>query len=168
MTTPREQALETLGWMLLENATIPDPLKERLKMLLEAKAPQTPSTESPFERDQMFGCTPAEWKKYVDEYEAGPFSFPGIGVGMLAMSILSDCQELLARFAHDADAELASEPPNQIRQYINRAKYVIAERMLPRKEWVEAARESVVGPNDSSVKLHAALERDAQLHPEKD
>jgi len=60
--------------------------------------------------EQMFGCDIVEFKKSVEE--SITFKFPG--PYMVAMSILSDAQELLERNRNE-----------EVRQFINRAKWVI-------------------------------------------
>lgn len=57
----------------------------------------------------MFGCTLADLKDNVDDIVQLS------GGAMIAMGIMSDCQEMLQR---DMD-------PNQIRQALNRAKWVL-------------------------------------------
>ena len=60
---------------------------------------------------KMYGCTHDDMVRMMND----PVNFIG-GHSMLAMSILSDAQECIARGMHET-----------ARQYINRAKYVIMD-----------------------------------------
>lgn len=64
------------------------------------------------EEIQMFGCTLEEFRKSIERTP----TFKVSGPGMIAMSILSDAQEHMARDNNES-----------ARQAINRAKWIISE-----------------------------------------
>lgn len=68
----------------------------------------------------MFGCSEAEFRQAVEES-----LYVKAGVGghaMLAMAILSDAQEVL------------EFDPDKARRFINRAKFILAEYVMAKKE----------------------------------
>ena len=68
-------------------------------------------TDYHYKHMKMYGCTHDDMVCMMND----PMNFIG-GHSMLAMSILSDAQECIARGMHET-----------ARQYINRAKYVIMD-----------------------------------------
>ncbi len=63
---------------------------------------------------RMFGCTTEDMRESVES----SLTFKYSGPAMLAASIMSDCQEMLARDNGDMTIE-------DVRQAINRAKWVL-------------------------------------------
>jgi len=64
---------------------------------------------------KMYGCTEAELRESVEDSITFKFSGPA----MLAASIMSDCQEMLA-FGGDSD-----ETREQVRQMLNQSKWIL-------------------------------------------
>ena len=64
---------------------------------------------------RMYGCTEAQMRKAVEESLTYRFSGPA----MYAMSLMSDCQELL----HWSGDSMARE---DVRQMLNRAKWILS------------------------------------------
>lgn len=75
---------------------------------------------TPAEETVIYGCTTSAIEKAIHS----PINFDDRDVLMLAMSIISDAQEVLAMGS-----------PERSRQYMNRAKYVISHvwQKLPRE-----------------------------------
>jgi hypothetical protein len=70
---------------------------------------------------RMYGCTEAEMREAVEESITFRFSGPA----MMAASLLSDCQEMVAYGPYDSDT-LANIMEDQ-RQTLNRAKWILFE-----------------------------------------
>jgi hypothetical protein len=68
---------------------------------------------------RMYGCTEAEMREAVEESITFRFSGPA----MMAASLLSDCQEMVAYGPYDSDT-LANILEDQ-RQTLNRAKWIL-------------------------------------------
>ena len=69
---------------------------------------------------RMYGCTETEMREAVEESITFRFSGPA----MMAMSLMSDCQEMVGYGPYDGDT-LANILEDQ-RQTINRAKWILA------------------------------------------
>jgi len=67
---------------------------------------------------RMYGCTEAEMREAVEQ----SLSFRFSGPAMMAASILSDCQEMLA---HDNGGSYDVMVVEDVRQALNRAKYIL-------------------------------------------
>jgi hypothetical protein len=70
---------------------------------------------------RMYGCTEAQMREAVEESITFRFSGPA----MMAASLLSDCQEMVAYGPYDGDT-LANIMEDQ-RQTLNRAKWILFE-----------------------------------------
>lgn len=68
----------------------------------------------------MFGCTQAQMREAVEQSLTFRFSGPA----MMAMSLMSDCQEMVAHGPYDSDT-LANIMEDQ-RQCLNRAKWILS------------------------------------------
>jgi hypothetical protein len=68
---------------------------------------------------RMYGCTEAQMREAVEESITFRFSGPA----MMAASLLSDCQEMVAYGPYDSDT-LANIMEDQ-RQTLNRAKWIL-------------------------------------------
>ena len=68
---------------------------------------------------RMYGCTETEMREAVEESITFRFSGPA----MMAASLLSDCQEMVAYGPYDSDT-LANILEDQ-RQTLNRAKWIL-------------------------------------------
>ena len=84
-------------------------------------------TEQEKRQVRMYGCTEAQMREAVESSLTFRFSGPG----MMAMSLLSDCQEMVAYGPYDSDT-LANIMEDQ-RQTINRAKWIIATYYMESK-----------------------------------
>ena len=67
----------------------------------------------------MYGCTEAQMREAVEQSITFRFSGPA----MMAMSLMSDCQEMVAYGPYDSDT-LANILEDQ-RQTLNRAKWIL-------------------------------------------
>ena len=81
-------------------------------------------TEQEKREVRMYGVTEAGMREAVEQSITFRFSGPG----MMAMSLLSDCQEMVAYGAEDSD-HLANILDDQ-RQTINRAKWIISTYLM--------------------------------------
>ena len=68
---------------------------------------------------RMYGCTEAQMREAVEESITFRFSGPA----MMAASLMSDCQEMVAYGPYDSDT-LANIMEDQ-RQTLNRAKWIL-------------------------------------------
>ena len=68
---------------------------------------------------RMYGCTETEMREAVEESITFRFSGPA----MMAMSLMSDCQEMVSYGPYDGDT-LANILEDQ-RQTLNRAKWIL-------------------------------------------
>ena len=68
---------------------------------------------------RMYGCTEAQMREAVEQSMTFRFSGPA----MMAASLLSDCQEMVAYGPYDGDT-LANIMEDQ-RQTLNRAKWIL-------------------------------------------
>lgn len=84
-------------------------------------------TEQEKREVRMYGCTEAQMREAVESSITFRFSGPG----MMAMSLLSDCQEMVSYGPYDSDT-LANILEDQ-RQTINRAKWIIATYFMENK-----------------------------------
>lgn len=84
-------------------------------------------TEQEKREVRMYGCTEAQMREAVESSLTYRFSGPG----MMAMSLLSDCQEMVSYGPYDGDT-LANILEDQ-RQTINRAKWIIATYYMENK-----------------------------------
>jgi hypothetical protein len=75
---------------------------------------------------RMFGCTEQEMREAVEQSLTFRFS----GAGMMAMSILSDAQEMISTEYGEVDSMRAEDA----RQAINRAKWIISTYCMQDKE----------------------------------
>lgn len=71
---------------------------------------------------RMYGCTEAQMREAVEESITFRFSGPG----MMAMSMLSDAQEMINTEYGEVDYNRAEDA----RQIINRAKWIIATYIM--------------------------------------
>ncbi len=69
---------------------------------------------------RMYGCTEAQMREAVEE----SLTFRFTGPAMYAMSLMSDCQEMVAYGPYDGDT-LANILEDQ-RQCLNRAKWILS------------------------------------------
>ena len=75
---------------------------------------------------QCYGMSSDDLRQMVDKSLYAKFGTPP---QMMAMSILSDVQEMVEVLEHDNE-KTATQRREEIRQYINRAKWIICERMV--------------------------------------
>ena len=75
-------------------------------------------TETEKREVRCYGCTEAEMREAVEKSMTFRFS----GAGMMAMSILSDSQEMISTEYGEVDSMRAEDA----RQAINRAKWIIS------------------------------------------
>ena len=73
---------------------------------------------------RMYGCTETEMREAVEESLTFRFSGPA----MYAMSLMSDCQEMVAYGPYDGDT-LANILEDQ-RQTLNRAKWILSTYIM--------------------------------------
>ena len=73
---------------------------------------------------RMYGCTETEMREAVEESLTFRFSGPA----MYAMSLMSDCQEMVAYGPYDSDT-LANILEDQ-RQCLNRAKWILSTYVM--------------------------------------
>ena len=73
---------------------------------------------------RMYGCTETEMREAVEESITFRFSGPA----MYAMSLMSDCQEMVAYGPYDSDT-LANILEDQ-RQSLNRAKWILSTYVM--------------------------------------
>lgn len=73
---------------------------------------------------RMYGCTETEMREAVEESITFRFSGPA----MMAASLLSDCQEMVAYGPYDGDT-LANILEDQ-RQTLNRAKWILSTYVM--------------------------------------
>lgn len=73
---------------------------------------------------RMYGCTEAQMREAVEQSITFRFSGPA----MMAMSLMSDCQEMVSYGPYDSDT-LANILEDQ-RQMLNRAKWILSEYMI--------------------------------------
>lgn len=85
--------------------------------------PRTPQEQLDWEL-QCYGCTSDDLKAYVEGSIGGP--------QMMAMSILSDAQEHL-HMATNMNGDNSGHIETA-RQFMNRAKYIIAELLTKKEE----------------------------------
>ena len=82
-------------------------------------------TEQEVRQVRMFGCTEQQMREAVEESLTFRFS----GAGMMAMSILSDAQEMISTEYGEVDSMRAEDA----RQAINRAKWIISTYCMDNK-----------------------------------
>jgi hypothetical protein len=89
--------------------------------MLSNKEPEMYQTlnESQKRDIRMYGCTEAQMREAVEQSMTFRFSGPA----MMAASLLSDCQEMVAYGPYDGDT-LANIMEDQ-RQTLNRAKWIL-------------------------------------------
>ena len=81
-------------------------------------------TEQQKREVRMYGCTEAEMREAVEQSLTYRFSGPA----MYAMSLMSDCQEMVAYGPYDGDT-LADILEDQ-RQTLNRAKWILSTYVM--------------------------------------
>lgn len=81
-------------------------------------------TEQEKREVRMYGCTEAQMKEAVEESITFRFSGPA----MIAASMMSDAQEMLA---HDNGGQFDLMVAEDVRQLLNRAKWVLFEYLTP-------------------------------------
>jgi hypothetical protein len=81
-------------------------------------------TESDRREIRMYGTTVDQMREAVEQSITFRFSGPA----MMAMSLMSDCQEMVAYGPYDSDT-LANIMEDQ-RQMLNRAKWILSEYMI--------------------------------------
>jgi hypothetical protein len=69
---------------------------------------------------RMYGCTEAQMREAVEE----SITFRHSGPAMMAASIMSDCQEMIA---HDNGGSYDFMVIEDVRQALNRAKWILFE-----------------------------------------
>jgi len=67
---------------------------------------------------RMYGCTEAQMREAVEQ----SFTFRFRGPAMMAASLMSDCQEMLA---HDNGGSYDFMVVEDVRQTLNRAKFIL-------------------------------------------
>ena len=77
-------------------------------------------TEQERREVRMYGCTEAQMREAVEE----SLTFRFTGPAMYAMSLMSDCQEMVSYGPYDGDT-LANILEDQ-RQCLNRAKWILS------------------------------------------
>jgi len=82
-------------------------------------------TEQEKRQVRMFGCTEQQMREAVEQSLTFRFS----GAGMMAMSILSDAQEMISTEYGEVDSMRAEDA----RQAINRAKWIISTYCMENK-----------------------------------
>jgi hypothetical protein len=80
-------------------------------------------TEAQKREVRMYGCTEAEMREAVEQSITFRFS----GGAMMAASIMSDCQEMLA---HDNGGSYDFMVVEDVRQALNRAKWILATYVM--------------------------------------
>lgn len=75
---------------------------------------------------RMYGCTVAQMREAVEESLTFRFSGPA----MYAASLMSDCQEMLA---HDNGGEFGLMVAEDVRQTLNRAKWILFTYVMEAK-----------------------------------
>lgn len=87
-----------------------------------------PANLSPLQREvRMYGCTVEQMREAVEQSLTYRFSGPA----MYAMSLMSDCQEMLASDnAGQFDLMIAED----VRQALNRAKWILSTYCMNRGE----------------------------------
>jgi hypothetical protein len=81
-------------------------------------------TESDRREIRMYGTTVDQMREAVEQSITFRFSGPA----MMAMSLMSDCQEMVSYGPYDSDT-LANILEDQ-RQMLNRAKWILSEYMI--------------------------------------
>ena len=75
---------------------------------------------------RMYGCTEAEMREAVEE----SLTFRFTGPAMYAMSLMSDCQEMLAhgngQLGISGSPEIDFHVSEDVRQMLNRAKWILS------------------------------------------
>ncbi len=84
-------------------------------------------TEQEKREVRMYGCTEAQMRESVEESITFRFSGPA----MMAASLMSDAQEMVAYGPYDSDT-LANIMEDQ-RQCLNRAKWILFEYVMERR-----------------------------------
>jgi len=83
-------------------------------------------TEQQKREVRMYGCTQAEMREAVEE----SLTFRFAGPVMYAMSLMSDCQEMLAhgngQIGISGEPEIDFHVSEDIRQMLNRAKWILS------------------------------------------
>ena len=80
-------------------------------------------TEQEKRQVRMYGCTEAEMREAVEQSITFRFSGPA----MMAMSLMSDCQEMVAY--NEPDANTLEDQ----RQTLNRAKWILSTYLMDSK-----------------------------------
>jgi hypothetical protein len=81
-------------------------------------------TEQQKREVRMYGCTEAQMREAVEESITFRFSGPA----MMAMSLMSDCQEMVSYGPYNSDT-LANILEDQ-RQTLNRAKWILSTYVM--------------------------------------
>jgi hypothetical protein len=81
-------------------------------------------TEQEKREVRMYGCTEAQMREAVEESITFRFSGPS----MMAMSLMSDCQEMVSYGPYNSDT-LANILEDQ-RQTLNRAKWILSTYVM--------------------------------------
>ena len=77
---------------------------------------------------RMYGCTEAQMREAVEQSMTYRFSGPA----MMAASLMSDCQEMVAYGPYDGDT-LANILEDQ-RQLLNRAKWILSTYVMQARD----------------------------------
>ena len=77
---------------------------------------------------RMYGCTEAQMREAVEE----SITFRFTGAAMMAMSLMSDCQEMVSYGPYDSDT-LANLLEDQ-RQTLNRAKWILSTYCMKKEQ----------------------------------
>lgn len=87
-------------------------------------------TEQQKREVRMYGCTEAQMREAVEESITFRFSGPA----MMAMSLMSDCQEMLAhgngQLGISGSPEITPRVSDDIRQTLNRAKWILSTYVM--------------------------------------
>ena len=83
-------------------------------------------TESQKREVRMYGCTQDQMREAVEQSLTFRFSGPA----MMAASLMSDCQEMLA---HDNGGSYDFMTVEDVRQTLNRAKWILFEYAMEKR-----------------------------------
>jgi hypothetical protein len=92
-------------------------------MTVKTRHPAAVRNEQQQREIRMYGCTMAEMREAVEESLTFRFSGPA----MYAMSLMSDCQEMLEYWRGD-DSMVRED----VRQALNRAKWILSTYVMER------------------------------------
>jgi hypothetical protein len=101
--------------------------KTEQEMTVKTRHPASIRNEQEQREIRMYGCTEAQMREAVEESLTFRFSGPA----MMAASLMSDCQEMLASDnAGQFDIMIAED----VRQALNRAKWILFTYVMTEKK----------------------------------